>query len=183
MDIIEKHLDFVKSQIAYHKRQSEKLSKKTDSRSGRTCSNHNKVLEDLEGLLKFLESLPKDLKNTKTVLPSLHILPSDLEGLPEELLKELNISESDKQELEIIKVLENAGGVLTVDKLMIQLYRDTGMIHNRKQLAAKLYRMTAKGLLRSNPDKRGAYEIVTDSQQTESNEETYRNDKKKLEWI
>ncbi|SFJ00070.1 hypothetical protein [Nitrosomonas sp. Nm34] len=174
MSILEKHIDFVKNQIAYHQRQSEKLGKKNDSRSDRTCSNHKKVLEDLVDLAEFLESIPKDLssldKKSKAVSSSLHILPSDLEGLPQELLDELNISDSDKQELEIIKSLENAGGVLTIDKLMIQLYRDTGAIHNRKQLAAKLYRMTSKGLLRSNQDKRGAFEIADSLQPENQNE-------------
>ena len=108
----------------------------------------------------------------KIVSSSMHILPSDLEDLPAELLKELNISDSDKQELEILRSLEKAGGLLTIDKLMIQLYRDTGTIHSRKQLAAKLYRMTSKGLIEANTEFRGAYQIpLTKMKELQSKEE------------
>ncbi|MES9838578.1 MAG: hypothetical protein ABW144_19165 [Candidatus Thiodiazotropha sp.] len=181
--MIQKHIDFVKSQIKYHTAQIERFSKSynpkatssfvsaNQANTKRRLENHERILTQFSELLEYLENIPSEMqdaaRNTGVVSSSYHLTPDDLEGLPPELLKELNISESDELELQIMRALRSAGGALTVDKILIQLYRDTGNIHERKALAAKLYRMTQKNLLQSVPDRRGLYELV----ETENGEE------------
>ncbi|RLW53895.1 MAG: hypothetical protein B6D76_09385 [gamma proteobacterium symbiont of Stewartia floridana] len=174
---IQNHLDFVNSQIDYQNNQIKRLTKSvvpanpitarlsvSQSNVRRKIKTHERILSQLTELFEFLEnscgSANENSEKSKTVSASYHLTPDDLEGLPPELLKELNISESDELELQIMRALRNAGGALTVDKILIQLYRDTGGIHERKALAAKLYRMTQKNLLQSVPDRRGLYELV-----------------------
>ncbi len=155
-------IEIVKDQLSFNLRRQSSLEGKNGPHNARKAANHRRAAEDLQKVLTFLETVSdKQIDTSGTVSPSLNLLPSDLDGLPEELINELNLSDSDKQEFEILGSLEKAGGVLTIDKLMIQLYRDTGKINNRKALAAKLYRMTQKNLIKSNPEKRGAYEIVS----------------------
>lgn len=183
MQNITDQLNFVNNQLRYHTRQIEKLEKKEGPNVQRALLNHKKTAESFEALYAFLNALPDDgidsssSSKNEIVSSSLHILPSDIEGLPKELLDELNLSESDNQELEIMRSLEKAGGCLSIDKLMIQLYRDTKKVYSRKPLAAKLYRMVNKGLIKSNQEKRGAYELIPQSEQTPQSETKAITDK------
>lgn len=166
-DILQTWVEFVNSQAAYHQRQLERLSRRAeDSKPNRRLmGNHERIAKQLENLAHFLSShtiIPKDHNPSSkkgAVSSSLHIIPEDLEGLPKELLDELNISESDELELDIFEALKKAGGTLPVDKIMIQLFRDTGKVHQRKQLAAKLYRMAAKDRLIASQEHRGVYSL------------------------
>ena len=77
----------------------------------------------------------------------------------EEVIKELNISESDRHEFFIMRIIEKLGGVASIDKIIIGAYRDNKEILERQKLNAKLYRMSSKGLIYSHPNKKGVYSI------------------------
>lgn len=97
--------------------------------------------------------------------PSLTLLPSDLKDLPEELLRELSVTSSDFLDFEIVEIIDAAGGVMTLDHLIIALYRNKGEIHERSKLNSRLYRMTKKGMVKSLAGKKGVYatkDIVID---------------------
>lgn len=97
--------------------------------------------------------------------PSLTLLPSDLKDLPEELLRELSVTSSDFLDFEIVEIIDAAGGIMTLDHLIIALYRNTGDIHERSKLNSRLYRMTKKGMVKSLAGKKGVYatkDIVID---------------------
>lgn len=81
----------------------------------------------------------------------------DLEGLPKELLDSLEIPDSKKMEMLIIKCVDSVGGSASINKILISLYRDTGEIHGRKETANRVYRMTQKGLLFSSSLGKGIY--------------------------
>lgn len=87
----------------------------------------------------------------------LALTPDDLEGLPEELLAELNITETDKFEGFVVRAVRAAGGVMTLDKLMIACWRERKEVVKRVAFNAKLYRMTRKGLLWTVPSRKGIY--------------------------
>ncbi len=159
MSRIQEEIDFVKGQL-----------KRTKSIHDKNPFNGSKlpdVIKGFEQVIRRLESVrdnPAEAsKSASGVSPlkqeQLYLLPKDLEDLPEELLTQLNQSKSDKLELNILKSLEDAGGVLSIDVLLVRLYRLTKQIYDRRQLSAKLFRMTKKGLIFSVPKKKSVYSI------------------------
>ena len=85
------------------------------------------------------------------------LLKRDLSDLPEELLDELGLTQGDQVEIQIEQVINSVGRALSVNEVLIALFRSTSQIHKRKALATKLYRMVKKGSLVSVPDKKGHY--------------------------
>src|SRR6266481_2668794 len=94
-------------------------------------------------------------------VPDADELDFSLTGLPEKLIRELEISSTDILEKNIIKVLEMGGGTLPINKVMIGLYRLTTDIHKRTTIANKLYRMSKRGILASVRGKKGVFTIYT----------------------
>ncbi|MGD2119676.1 MAG: hypothetical protein PVG66_15060 [Chromatiales bacterium] len=115
------------------------------------------LIDNFQSIKEYLEQQLSSPSNKKDNKPSdyISVTPSDIEGLPPELLSELNISESDQTEFEIINIIEKHGGMMSLDHLIIALFRQTGEVFKRRNLTAKLYRMTSKGLLYKG--KRGTY--------------------------
>ena len=100
---------------------------------------------------------PKLVNNDKSwsSQPSLRL--DELEGLPPELVAELSISESDKTEYAIIRIIEDCGGMAAIDRILVNLFRHTGEIHKRNTLTSRLYRMAQKGEIFAVPSKKGFY--------------------------
>lgn len=108
----------------------------------------------------------------------LYLTSEDLEGLPQNLIDQLNITESDKKEMYISKLIEKCGGIISLDKLLIAIYKDSGEIHERNKLMARLYRMSQKGIIHTHPSKKGQYSTSKwniDEEQT--NEEEDKDEK------
>ena len=72
-------------------------------------------------------------------------------------LKMARISESDKAEFTIVSLIDESGGVASLDQILVALYRKTGEISKRLGLNSRLYRMVQKGLIHSVPGKKGVY--------------------------
>lgn len=112
--------------------------------------------EHYKELIKIIKSI--DNKNdNKAINSSIYIAPQDIEGLPAELLAQLNIGDAERQEFDIIDTIDNAGGMASIDKILVGYYRKTNEILERNKLMSKLYRMTVKGTLYSHPNKKGVY--------------------------
>jgi hypothetical protein len=71
----------------------------------------------------------------------------DIEGLPPELMQELSISDADRLEFTIVGIINEAGGLMSLDKIIIGLYKKSGEIHKRSTLTSRLYRMIQKNLI------------------------------------
>jgi hypothetical protein len=100
-----------------------------------------------------------------TALPGIHLLLSDIEGAPQELLDELSLSDSDRQEMVIADIIQGVGGIASLDKIIVLLHKRTGAITKRNTLVSKLFRMAEKRMIFNVPGKRGiyaAYEIKED---------------------
>jgi hypothetical protein len=165
MAILTDFLPFVKEQAAYHDRQAIRF--RSDPHKLR---QHSEIAQTFRAIAAAIEhevtkpalrvsfSPPDRPTSNGPASPSSSVLtPSDLAGLPPELLEELGISESENQDLVIVNIIDAAGGVLSLDKLLIALYRQTGEVHKRQKLTARLYRMAQKKLLYSVPKKKGFY--------------------------
>lgn len=102
---------------------------------------------------------------------ALYLTPQELEGLPPELIKELSITESDKKDFAIVQIIDELGGVTSVDKILVGLYWNTGEIEKRTRLVARLYRMQQKGLVYAHPEKKGVYATTPLQAENTSNDE------------
>lgn len=78
---------------------------------------------------------------------SYKIRPSDIDGLPPELIKELSITPSDLKDFQIMNIVVRGGGVLSLDHILIHLYAETNVVHDRIKTSQRIYRMTTKDRL------------------------------------
>lgn len=172
MSNIQKHIPFVKEQIDHYDRMAVKFRSNQERNKLyiEVAEKLRELLEDLENDATSSRDLPiSDVKNPLASSSSLSKLPpdfftnplsltaSDVTGLPEQVIQELNITPSDKLEILIVDLINAAGGVLILDKIIAGLYHITGEAHQRNTLTAKLYRMSRKGLVFSVPKKKGVY--------------------------
>ena len=57
----------------------------------------------------------------------------------------------------LLHVINDRGGIATLDQVLVSLYRKTGEVMKRTTLTSKLYRMTQKGTVFVVPSKKGVY--------------------------
>lgn len=81
----------------------------------------------------------------------------ELSKLPSELLAQLNISNGDMADLYIVELINNAGGVLSLDHIIAGLYYITGEVHRRTVVVSRLYRLAKKGRVSSVKGRKGIY--------------------------
>lgn len=174
MSILSKHIPFVNEQIGFHTKQISKYCEGGRFPSAYRHSLHTATLSRFEELLKDMLQVDAYIDTGITTRqPSsqmqFQLFPEDIEGLPQELIDQLSINDADKLEFEIINIIDEAGGVLNLDKILIGLYKKTKEIHKRTPLTAKLYRMSQKDLIFAVPNKKGVYSTaqVTDSENEE----------------
>jgi hypothetical protein len=156
------HTEFVKSQIEFQQRQAVRFA--SEPRRSRlhldAVERFKSLLADLELLLNKINENP-ELLNVRShgVAPRLGLSWEEIHGLPQELLEELSISESDKTEFNISSLITELGGVASLDRLLVALFRQSGEITKRAALNQRLYRMVQKELIYSVPGKKGVYSI------------------------
>lgn len=106
-------------------------------------------------LINDMSNFPSS--NEASTYDGINLTPEDLEGLPPEVLQQLGLSESDYYEMELVRLINKVGGVISLDKLIVLLYKEKGEIVERTPINAKLYRMTKKGMIFSVPGRKGVY--------------------------
>lgn len=157
--MLNKYLKFVNEQADFHEKMAQKFG--LDSFRSKL---HVSTAEKFRSLSVDLDSADKALdghvgsghqEHQKPIQLSLSI--EDIEGLPDELLQELSLSDGDKTEFAIVNAIEEASGIISLDKLLIALYKKTGEIHKRNSLYSKLSRMASKSLIHYVPGKKGVY--------------------------
>jgi hypothetical protein len=84
---------------------------------------------------------------------------TDLSGLPDELLKELNVSQADVLEGQILDVFQALGGSADLDQVLIGLYRKFQVVQKRRYLQNKLWRMVRKGRMQKPKGARGEFRL------------------------
>lgn len=160
MSILAKHLAFVNEQTIFHEKMVEKFGK-TSFRGNlhqTTADKFRSLIADLENADKLLDTPPEAPKAVKGPLQlQLSLTIDDIEGLPPELIGELSLSDADKTEFAMVNAIEEAGGIISLDKLLIALYKKTNEVHKRTSLYSRLNRMVAKNLIYYVPGKKGIY--------------------------
>lgn len=158
MENLSKHLAFVNQQIAYHERSLRKF--KNDSHR---FDIHRDVTRKLNELKRDMIEPERDGRKSPHSRARYALTPKDLEGLPDELIAQLNISAADREEFEILGIVEAAGGMLILDRILIALFVKRGELPQRRAVSARLYRMIQKGTLFGVPRRKGAYTIIPPS--------------------
>ena len=90
-----------------------------------------------------------------------YITPSELKGLPTELIQQLHLNDSDKKDLNLIEIIGQLGQA-GIDKILVQYYLKHGEILDRQKLMMRLYRMKLKGLVKTVSGRKGIYEVQDD---------------------
>lgn len=161
MDIVGKHLEFVNQQVVTQERFIKKFANTAWRKDlhQKSADQFKQLADDLvlaQSMINDGNSAP--LKSIN-VHKQVSLNADDIEGLPEELMKELNISESDKLEFVIISLITEAGGILSLDKILVGLYKRTKEVHKRTALTSRLYRMSQKTLIYNVPNRKGLYSL------------------------
>ncbi len=158
MGKIDNYVEFVKEQVAVQ----ERLARKYDEDYRKSL--HLKTARTFADLTRFLEEIQKRgtldtayLNRGDTPQKRILITFEEIENAPDELLKELNLTENDKQELLIEYLIAQAGGVLSLDKIIVELYVRTKEVPKRAALTARLFRMASRGMIYNVPGKKGVY--------------------------
>ncbi len=162
MSILSKHLAFVNEQLEFH----ENYAKRPGINTFRV-SLHQSTAEKFRALMADLDLADTALEaaSQQTNSPQhqpekvirLTLSVEDLEGLPHDLIQELNVSDGDKTEFAIVNAIEEAGGIISLDQLLIALYKKTNEVHKRNSLTSRLARMATKNIIYYVPGKKGAY--------------------------
>lgn len=158
MDIVAKYAAFVNDQIQLQEKMANRYAHQEWRRDRHltTQSILKTLLDDLVILQSRLDDIPEKPKPTN-VLRNITLSMEDIEGLPSELMQELSISDADRLEFTIVGLINEAGGLLSLDKIIIGLYKKTGEIHKRSALTSRIYRMIQKRLIYSVPYRKGIY--------------------------
>ena len=111
MSILEKHLAFVNEQIAVQ----QKLAARFTAEPKRQ-KLHLDSADKFKALAAALEEAEKALNGVpaasriRPLQLRLSLTQEDVEGLPEELVKELSISDADRTEFAILNLVDESGG-------------------------------------------------------------------------
>ena len=153
-------IELVKSQLAFHETQAEKFANepRRADRHHATASRFRVLLSDLEAVQALLVAHP-DIDQPRTVPPRLSLSWEEIEDLPPEILSELSISDSDRSEFLIQGAIRELGGVASLDRLIVYLFKSIGESYKRTALNQRLYRMSQKDMVFSVPGKKGVYSL------------------------
>ena len=145
---------FVNEQIGFHQQMADQAEREGNDRR---LTRHQTIMARYADLLMVLFDYRE--RTRKPSVKRLALTWEEVHDLPPELLKELSVSDGDKLEFEIIKVMEDMGGVASLDRLLVALYRTTGEVYQRTWLNNRLYRMGQKEMIHSVPGKKGVYSL------------------------
>lgn len=183
MPSIEEHGLWVNKEVGFQERRASLLeSQGNEFKAGKhrlLATNLRSILADLQTAISLAEQSATTARETQrgsspltAALPDgdaaravlsnpMSITPEHLKGLPQELIDQISISETDRFEANVVHLVGSAAGsTMLLDNIMIGMYLMTNEMHQRQPLANKLYRMTRKGLLYSVTGRKGYYTTI-----------------------
>jgi hypothetical protein len=109
------------------------------------------------GNAETLEAAAKELEEARARLRSVGNAFGDLSDLPPEVIAELSVAKLDELEQQMRDIVASGVGEVGLDTVIIELYRRHKLIHPRRYVMNKLYRMAQKGLIGAVEGKKGVY--------------------------
>lgn len=175
VDIIENNTKTVKEKIAeqipFLEEQvsvQTKLAKKFGNQEYRKnlhenlANNFLQSISTLQESIQYINKLEENQANKSASSSDgiqLTLKFEEVADLPEEVRAELSLSDSDKTEYQIRSLIEELGGIASLDRLIVGIYKETGEVIKRSTITSKLYRMSQKGIVFGVPGRKGAYSI------------------------
>jgi hypothetical protein len=153
---------FVKDQANFHAKMALAFGPNSKRPEQRRAERHQASAQTFNALANAIQEADRLLEEAtpKPIKPKQLSLGFDeIEDLPDELLQELSISDGDRIDYLIVRLIEEGGGVASLDRLLVGLYRATGEVLKRATLTSRIYRMSQKGLIFSVPGRKGVYSI------------------------
>ncbi len=147
-------IEFVNSQLSFHERMADKLKA-----NPKRAEKHQETAESFRKLLIYLESITNTSEQRPKKAIQLSLSFEEIEGLPPELVQELSVSDGDRMDFTIMRIVEELGGIASLDRILIGIYRETGEVMKRNTLTSRVYRMGQKNLLFPVPGKKGVYSL------------------------
>lgn len=158
--MLEKFIPFVKDQSAYHAKMAARFGPGSQQKDPFRAQKHAESSAKFAELAQALEQAA----NMPSAVPSAALKPrqlslgfDEIQDLPDELLQELSISDADRTDYAILQIIEECGGIASLDRILVGLYKATGEVMKRSTLTSRAYRMAQKGNLFSVPTKKGVY--------------------------
>jgi hypothetical protein len=160
MSILNTHNSFVKQQSEFHRRMAKKYAfdPKRQLLHISTAEKFEVLASDINDADKKLDD-PLFAPKPITLEQQLNLFPKELDDLPEDLKKELSSSDADIIERLTLTLMEEAGGIISLDRILVGLYRKTGEINKRVTMTSRMYRMAQKGYVYYVPGKKGVYSV------------------------
>lgn len=164
MENVAEIIGFVNAQASFHAKKANEFAKSNPRRS----EQHAQLGSKFAALADFLTKQAEELEQLRTDLAArpipapvvqrqLELRLEDIDGLPDELIQELSITDGDRMDFTLQALMNEHGGVMSLDQLLIAIYRKTGEIQKRTNLNARLYRMATKGDLFNVTGRKGVY--------------------------
>jgi hypothetical protein len=173
MAILLESVEFVKRQLTFHQRRADKAHAEGQP------SAHHGLARDFGVLLSFLTSplaadieaaalangdVPDDL--SFLVDSPTQVSPALLKGLPPELVEQLQISDTERFQWQVVDLINRTPDrIISIEVLLIALFKATGKVHERLDLSNRMYRMARKGMVYSVPGKKGWYTTIANDGQ------------------
>lgn len=156
MSNLAKYIALVKGQADFHTEMAARFGAESKHPNPRRAEKHASTGKQFQELLGEMERAESE-KATFSKPVQLSLSFDELDGLPQELLQELSFSDGDRTDYNIIRMIEDLGGIASLDRIIVGLYKQTGEINKRSTLTSRLYRMAQKGMIFPVPNKKGAY--------------------------
>ena len=164
MSSLSTFLPFVNGQLSAQSRLAVKYARDEKRRdlhldSAAHLKNLADAMMEADARIKEFE----DERHARTISqpPILTLKPEELEGLPDEVLSELSEGAvPERSDVMLFQVIEDRGGVASLDQIIVGLYRKTGEMPKRGTLTSKLYRLGQKGQIFSVPERKGVYSTL-----------------------
>jgi len=158
--MLEKFIPFVKEQSAFHARMADLFgpnSRQQDLKRSQKHAESSAKFAELAQALEQAEKAPPVVATAPSKPKQLSLGFDEIQDLPDELLQELSISDADRTDYAILQIIEECGGIASLDRILVGLYKATGEVMKRTTLTSRAYRMVQKGNLFSVPTKKGVY--------------------------
>lgn len=85
------------------------------------------------------------------------LLPTDLVNLPLGVKEQLRLTRNDEKDMQIYSALESLGGSATLEKLLIELWKQHRVQIDRKSLTRRLHSLVEKAVIFRQKGRRGEY--------------------------
>jgi hypothetical protein len=159
--MIENFIALVKGQIRHYETQIDRFPPSNPRTRPGQVELYRRLLNDHRDLLDYLNGQLKNSnganKETVKTIESESSGDDNLSDLPAELLAQLSGRVKKGQADPIVQIINDHGGIATLDEILIDLYRRHREIATRTLISNKLYRLGKQGFVRAVEGKKGVY--------------------------